>query len=772
MLVPDIFYRGLKKLRGAGMPLVLLAAAGLWFADNRGRDISDSLSGEAVFSSESVHAIFTRNPWNDQSPLFPLLLHFWKYFGESPMTVRAFVMVLTAVMMAFFYRLARKHCGEPVAAAGLVLFAFSPLSLWFIRNGRMYPIVVLTTLASVYAVWAYLDTGRFRHLAGLVAASVIGIYTHFFGFYITAWVFLYLAVLLVQRRLSFRAWAAAGAAAASIGLLSLFQINRVIALMKAPPMHNDAWSVAPTIRGFFNAVLYLFHLGRPGWVEAAGFGNAFQTLFWIVFFSLFVIGLVLSRPRIRFIALLMSVGSMLVLGLLAKKLDIRDRYAVYIVPLVYMVQAHGAWAPFRLPRFSGLHGFFDALRKALFFVLLVQMLLITFSSVGARYCEWTKVMNGIDRVYTPNMTLWMPTAYAVNLPIYAADASGLNPALRDVRITSPGTRQQFLEEVERGGDIVYVIHEGRVSPELDWQIKFLGEQGYRRESLHGWNARAELFSKKPLQGLYTAEAVPEGDQGLIQWAVGELGRRPGTGGFSLKTALAARVDGGRVIASDLYLDQAGRYGWWKLPGVNYVDSVFEDDTAVGGVPKFSVRTTLRKDWGAVVGYPNVRIGKVLELVYGEPVSPKAGNPNPVEFELYLNGDKITKVLSTGDDKWRSLHIDTSRYAGQTAHVLLVAVTQDAAQRSLCFRLRVRDGGFADKLSDIAAAFEKFAPFRSGPRPPPKIRFKNEHMNKAPNDAEIAAWARARHAPVAARVHADGRIVVGADLGKDFLGGPH
>lgn len=225
---------------------------------------------------------------NPHPPLYFVLLHvIIALFGDSPWALRFPSALAGAMAVPFVYMMGRLLAPERrgVAMTLGVLFAISPMHLWYSQEARAYSLQVLLELMTVVALlWAYRSDGRKRivplvacALAGAAAAS-----THFFS------AFFLLPVLGGLVYLAWRSeirWQPAGAAGLLV-LLSLPAALKAVGRMMSGAGIDwlpevPAGVLLPGIpQAQFLAPLYI---PIPGWLYYAGL---------IAALGLFAVGLV------------------------------------------------------------------------------------------------------------------------------------------------------------------------------------------------------------------------------------------------------------------------------------------------------------------------------------------------------------------------------------------------------------------------------------------------------------------------------------------------
>lgn len=121
-------------------------------------------------------------------PLYFLSMHFWtRVAGESEFALRFPSVVASTLVLPLLFALGSKLLTREAAIWAALLASLSPFYLWHAQEARMYSLVVLLSVASVYAFLPLLrDATRPRHYLVYVAATAALVYTHYSGLLILA----------------------------------------------------------------------------------------------------------------------------------------------------------------------------------------------------------------------------------------------------------------------------------------------------------------------------------------------------------------------------------------------------------------------------------------------------------------------------------------------------------------------------------------------------------------------------------------------------------
>lgn len=126
-----------------------------------------------------VRAVFLSDT---SPPLYYLLLYGWTFFlGASDLVVRSFSVVCSLACFPLLASVARRIGGEKAVVPACLLFAISPLGLYFSTEVRMYSLLLFCVLAAAWASLLLQQEGGSagRHLLW-ITVSAAGFLTHYF----------------------------------------------------------------------------------------------------------------------------------------------------------------------------------------------------------------------------------------------------------------------------------------------------------------------------------------------------------------------------------------------------------------------------------------------------------------------------------------------------------------------------------------------------------------------------------------------------------------
>lgn len=185
----------------APLALFLLAlAVRLWRigAESLWLDEATSL----FLARKSVPDVIAWTAKDIHPPLYYLLLHFWRVFGESEAVLRSLSAVAGALSAAVIYSLGARLSDRRAGLVAGLLLALAPVHVWYSQQARMYTWLGLWGLLSSLCLAAFLDTRKARFAVGYILASAASLYTHYY----TVFVFLAQGVYVLYEAWRARRW--------------------------------------------------------------------------------------------------------------------------------------------------------------------------------------------------------------------------------------------------------------------------------------------------------------------------------------------------------------------------------------------------------------------------------------------------------------------------------------------------------------------------------------------------------------------------------------
>ena len=194
-----------------GLRTYQLEAQSLWSDEGLSLYRAGQLPAELLRGVITVDGVATRDT---NPPFYFLLLHAWQSAGGVGQVAGAgvfylrYLSVLAGLLaVPLLYLLGRRAFGWGVGLAAALLLAISPFHVWMSQELRNYSLLVLLNLFSVYGLYRFMlarpdgepGARRGRWLALWAAAGLLGVYTHYFGFFVLAYGGLSLLLLDVSQ---------------------------------------------------------------------------------------------------------------------------------------------------------------------------------------------------------------------------------------------------------------------------------------------------------------------------------------------------------------------------------------------------------------------------------------------------------------------------------------------------------------------------------------------------------------------------------------------
>jgi len=161
---------------GLALRAYALGAESLW--------VDEVFTARVVLDYSPAYILFRLPIQDPHPPLYYELLWLWtRATGVSEASLRALSAVFGAASIPLVYAVGDRLYDRRVGLLAALLFAVSPFYVWYGREARMYALLTLLALASMYVMIAWLagDEGWGANRWTYAAVTVGLVYTHAFG---------------------------------------------------------------------------------------------------------------------------------------------------------------------------------------------------------------------------------------------------------------------------------------------------------------------------------------------------------------------------------------------------------------------------------------------------------------------------------------------------------------------------------------------------------------------------------------------------------------
>lgn len=172
----------------AGWALAAIATAGLALRvstiDTRGMWLDEAVSLDQA--SRSLSGVIMTQVGGVHPPLFHVLMHFWiGLVGTNEVAVRSFALIFGTAAIFAAYWAGRVLFGKRrVGLFAAAVIAFSPYQIWYSQEARMYTMMLFFGLLSLGFLGLAVREGTPGRWTAYFAVTLLGLYTHYFFFFL------------------------------------------------------------------------------------------------------------------------------------------------------------------------------------------------------------------------------------------------------------------------------------------------------------------------------------------------------------------------------------------------------------------------------------------------------------------------------------------------------------------------------------------------------------------------------------------------------------
>jgi len=233
-------------LIGAFLRIYLLGALSVWY---------DEMFSIVIAKNSLLGTVTAAAAHDVHPPLYYVLLHCWILaFGESDVAIRLLSAIFGIFAIPMVYLVGRTIFSEEVGLIAALILAVSPFNVYYAQEARMYSLLVLLTLLSMYFFILLMRGTKQKTLyIGYVIATIFLLYTHVYGLLVVLAQNIYFLTLFIVRNLpraGVKQWVALQCVVAS-----LFAPWVVVLLHKLPRWTADqSGAMPPTVSDLLYAL--------------------------------------------------------------------------------------------------------------------------------------------------------------------------------------------------------------------------------------------------------------------------------------------------------------------------------------------------------------------------------------------------------------------------------------------------------------------------------------------------------------------------------------
>jgi 4-amino-4-deoxy-L-arabinose transferase-like glycosyltransferase len=231
------------------------------------------------FATRDFATMLDRTALDIHPPLYYVLLQIWMLFaGKSDVAVRFFSVGAGIASVALLYTLARRLSNQTIALLAAFLMASAPIHVYYSQEVRMYELVTLWCIASVYFFVRLLDSPTRALWAAYIFASAAALYTQYYAAFVLVFQGAFVLIMPARKRLyALRNLLAAWAAIALVFLpWSLYTASRLLAYVTFKVSH-EAYPVLDPI-SFLTQHLVAFSIGHLAGLPALAWASVLFVL--------------------------------------------------------------------------------------------------------------------------------------------------------------------------------------------------------------------------------------------------------------------------------------------------------------------------------------------------------------------------------------------------------------------------------------------------------------------------------------------------------------
>lgn len=164
-----------------------------------------------LLANSNLFQIVVNRAQSTHPPMYFIILHYWvNLFGDTEFSTRFLSVIFGLFSILMIYKVGTLLFNKNVGMLSSLLLALSVFHIQYSQEVRMYSLMTLLTLLSIYFFIKLLDRASFTVSTGYIISSILLMYTHIFGLFILIAQNIYLLTLFLSKdfdyKRNFRRW--------------------------------------------------------------------------------------------------------------------------------------------------------------------------------------------------------------------------------------------------------------------------------------------------------------------------------------------------------------------------------------------------------------------------------------------------------------------------------------------------------------------------------------------------------------------------------------
>ncbi|HWP93852.1 MAG TPA: glycosyltransferase family 39 protein [Thermodesulfobacteriota bacterium] len=175
------------KLRREGLALAAVLLIGLFLRlyDLGGESVWLDEAFSIQMAKSNLSGVIEATTQDTYPPLYPILLHYWVGFlGDSEFSTRFMSVLFGFLAVLMIYKVGILVSDRETGILSALILALSNFHIYYSQEARMYSLMVLLTLASMYFFLRMLKSEGRADSIGYILSSSLLMYTHIYGLFI------------------------------------------------------------------------------------------------------------------------------------------------------------------------------------------------------------------------------------------------------------------------------------------------------------------------------------------------------------------------------------------------------------------------------------------------------------------------------------------------------------------------------------------------------------------------------------------------------------